>query len=317
MINLREDKKALYIRVGYNGRIRVVIAVLFERGYTMGRVILSTESGADLPVDLAGKHAVQVVPMHVIMGGQDYLDGSLPVKDIYDYYERTKKIPSTTSTNTHEYHSFFTKIKADYPGCTIIHIGYTSKASSSFHNAVLASEDFEDLYLIDALNVTGGLAAIVMYAVTLLEKEPTIEPVHLIGEIKKVIPKSRLAFVPGSLEFLKAGGRVSNIAYLGGLLLRIKPRIELIEGNLVSTKKYRGKIIRVAENLFRDYLNDYDIDRGQLYLQYSIGLDESVKQRMEEIAKENGFKNIIWIEAGAMISTHAGPGGLGIAGLEV
>ncbi len=123
----------------------------------MKRIILSTESGADLPGDLAEKYGVQVVPMHVIMDGQDYLDGFLPVKDIYDYYERTKKIPSTTATNVHEYQEFFSKIKADFPDCVIIHIGYTSRASSSFQNAVLAAEDFEDLYLIDALNVTGGL----------------------------------------------------------------------------------------------------------------------------------------------------------------
>ena len=282
----------------------------------MKRVILSTESGADLPKDLAEKYAIQVVPMHVIMDGKDYVDGSLPVKDIYDYYERTKKIPSTTSTNSHEYHDFFKKIKADFPDCTIIHIGYTSKASSSFQNAVIAAEDFEDLVLIDALNVTGGLTAIVMYAARLLAKEPTIEPVRLMEEIKAVIPKSRLAFVPGSLEFLKAGGRVSNIAYLGGILLKIKPRIELIEGNLVSTQKYRGKMMGVAERLFRDYLNDYQIDREQLYFQYSLGLDEQIKQRMDELAKEAEFKNIRWMQAGAMISTHAGPGGIGIAGLE-
>ncbi|MBP1947131.1 fatty acid-binding protein DegV [Virgibacillus litoralis] len=72
----------------------------------MRRIILSTESGADLPEDLAEKHAVQVVPMHVIMDGKDYLDGSLPVQDIYDYYDCTKKIPSTTATNAHEYHDF-------------------------------------------------------------------------------------------------------------------------------------------------------------------------------------------------------------------
>jgi fatty acid-binding protein DegV len=37
---------------------------------------------------------------------------------------------------------------------------------------------------------------------------------------------------------------------------------------------------------------------------------------MVEIANDNGFKNVKWIQAGAMISTHAGPGGVGIAGLE-
>ncbi|WP_342431308.1 DegV family protein [Neobacillus sp. FSL H8-0543] len=283
----------------------------------MRRIILTTESGADLPVELANKHNVKVVPMHVIMDGEDYLDGSLPVTDIYDYYERTKKIPSTTSTNSHEYHEFFTKIKSDYPDCIIIHIGYTSKASSSFQNAIIATEELEDIFLIDALNVTGGLMTIVMYAVAILENEPTIEPVRLVDLIESMIPKTRFAFVPGSLDFLRAGGRVSNLAYLGGALLKIKPRIELIDGNLVSTKKYRGKMDVVTEKLMQDYLDQYDIDREQLYLIYSIGLDEGIKQRMEGNAKEAGFKNVKWVQAGAMISTHAGPGGFGIAGLEV
>ncbi|MEH7885102.1 DegV family protein [Bacillus sp. JJ1609] len=283
----------------------------------MRRIVLSTESGADLPEDLASKYAIKVVPMHIVLEGKDYLDGSLPVNEIYDYYNRTKKIPSTTSTNAHEYHDFFTKIKTDFPDCIVIHIGYTSKASSSFQNAMIAAEDFEDLFLIDALNVTGGLSAIVMYAATLLEKEPLIEPVRLAEKIESMVPKSRLAFLPGSLEFLRAGGRVSNIAYLGGALLKIKPCIELIEGKLVSTKKYRGKMSGVAEKLMQDYLSEYSIDREQLYFIYSIGLDENIKQRMDEVAKETGFQNVKWIQAGAMISTHAGPGGFGIAGLEV
>ncbi|MGM0903759.1 DegV family protein [Mesobacillus maritimus] len=283
----------------------------------MRKIILSTESGADLPEDLAVKYAIQVVPMHVIMDDQDYLDGSLPVMDIYDYYDRTKKIPSTTATNVHEYEQFFAKIKADFPDCIIIHIGYTSQASSSFQNAVIAAEEMDDLILIDALNVTGGLAAIVMNAARLLEKEPMIEPTRLVEQIEAMVPKSRLAFVPGSLEFLRAGGRVSNLAYLGGALLKIKPCIELIQGKLVSTKKYRGKIDGVAEKLMREYLAQYDIDREQLYLIYSIGLDKAVMQRMDQIAEENGFKHVKWIQAGAMISTHAGPGGFGIAGLEV
>ncbi|MYL51443.1 DegV family EDD domain-containing protein [Halobacillus litoralis] len=282
----------------------------------MRRIILSTESGADLPGDLAEKYEVQVVPMHIIMDGKDYMDGSLPVQDIYDYHRRTKKIPSTTSTNAHEYQEFFTAIRDKYPNCIIIHIGYTSKASSSFQHAVIAAEDFENIFLIDALNVTGGLAAVVLYAAELLEKEPGIEPERLVEKIKAIVPKSRLAFIPGDLEFLKAGGRVSNMASLIGSLLKIKPCIELKDGKLISTKKYRGKMSRATEKLFLDYLNEFNIHRQQLYLIYSIGLDERIKERMEEVAKENGFQNIRWIQAGGMISTHSGPGGFGVAGLE-
>ncbi|WP_085505216.1 DegV family protein [Thalassobacillus devorans] len=282
----------------------------------MRRIILSTESGADLPGDLAEKYEVQVVPMHIIMDGKDYLDGSLPVEDIYDYYRRTKKIPSTTATNTHEYQEFFATIRDNFPDCIIIHIGYTSKASSSFQNAVIAAEEYEDIFLIDALNVTGGLAAIVLYAAELLEKEPGIEPEHFVEKIKAIVPKSRLAFIPGILEFLKAGGRVSNMASLIGALLKIKPCIELKDGKLMSTKKYRGKMGTATEKLFHDYLNEYNIDRQQLYFIYSIGLDERIKTRMEEVAKANGFQYIRWIQAGGMISTHSGPGGFGVAGVE-
>ena len=282
----------------------------------MKRIILSTESGADLPKDLVEKHQIQVVPMHVIMDGKDYLDGKVSVEDVFQFYDRSKAIPSTAATNVHEYHDLFTNIRLKYPESIIIHIGYTSKASASFQSAVIAAEDFDDLFLIDTLNVTGGLGAVVMYAANLLEEEPEISHEYLIEKIYSIVPKTRLAFLPGSLDFLKAGGRVSNLAYIGGALLKIKPCIELKEGKLVSTRKYRGKMDSVAEKLMNDYFNEYDIDRKQLYLIYSIGLDERIKERLEEVSKENGFENVRWMQAGAMISTHAGPGGFGIAGIE-
>lgn len=282
----------------------------------MKRIILSTESGADLPKDLVEKHQIQVVPMHVIMEGKDYLDGKLSVEEVFQFYDRSKTIPSTAATNVHEYHDLFTNIRLKFPESIIIHIGYTSKASASFQSAVIAAEDFDDLYLIDTLNVTGGLGAVVMYAANLLEEEPEISHEYLIEKINSIVPKTRLAFLPGSLDFLKAGGRVSNLAYIGGALLKIKPCIELKEGKLVSTRKYRGKMDSVAEKLMDDYFNEYDIDRKQLYLIYSVGLDERIKERLEEVSKENGFENIRWMQAGAMISTHAGPGGFGIAGIE-
>ena len=61
----------------------------------------------------------------------------------------------------------------------------------------------------------------------------------------------------------------------------------------------------------------YNLDKEQLYLLYSLGLEERIKMRAEEIAKEKGFKKIIWIQTGCVISTHGGPGAIGIAGFEI
>ena len=99
-------------------------------------------------------------------------------------------------------------------------------------------------------------------------------------------------------------------------MLKIKPCIELKEGKLVPARKYRGNMSNVAEKLMRDFLKQYDINRKQLYLVYSIGLVESIKSKMEKSAKEIGFEKVTWIQAGATISTHAGPGCFGIVGIE-
>lgn len=282
----------------------------------MKKIIILTESGADLPLDLVKLYNIEVVPMHVIMGGKSYADGSIEVTDVYDYYKRTKKIPSTSATNPDEYEGSYKKITEENPGCSILHVGYSSKPSCSYQNSIIASEGMKNVYHVDALNVSGGLAAIVLKAAELIEEYPQMLPVELIKNIESWAANTRVSFIPGDLEYLKAGGRVSNAAYLGGTLLQLKPMIEIVNGKLVSTKKYRGKISDIVEKYMKDYIDKYNMDREQIYLLYSLGLDENIKKHMYEIASEKGFKKIIWIQAGCMISAHSGPGAIGLAGFE-
>jgi DegV family protein with EDD domain len=282
----------------------------------MKKIILLTESGADIPLDLVKLHNIQVVPMHVIMENKSYADGSIAVTEVYDYYQRTKKVPSTSATNPDEYQDAFKRITEENPGCIIIHVGYSSKPSCTYQNSIIASEGMENVYHADALNVTGGLAAIVLKAAQLIEKHPDMLPNDLVKNIESYAAKARVSFIPGDLIYLKAGGRVSNAAYLGGTLLQLKPLIEIVNGELVSTQKFRGKLGNIVEKYMKEYINKYHMDKEQIYLIYSLGLEEHIKQQMEQIAKEEGFKKITWIQAGCMISAHSGPGAIGIAALE-
>jgi len=93
--------------------------------------------------------------------------------------------------------------------------------------------------------------------------------------------------------------------------------IEILDGKLVATRKFRGSMSSIAEKYLNEYLGRYNFDKGKIYLIYSLGLAEKIKMRMEDIAKGKGFKKIIWIQAGCVISTHSGPGAVGIAGFEV
>lgn len=282
----------------------------------MKKIIILTESGSDLPLDLVKLHDIQVVPMHVIMGDKSYSDGSIAVADVYDYYKRTKKIPTTSATNPDEYQYFFKRITEENPGCIIIHVGYSSKPSCTYQNSIIGSEGMENVYHADSLNVTGGLAAVVLRAAELIEEHPEMLPADLVKNIESYAARVRVSFIPGDLEYLKAGGRVSNAAYLGGTLLQLKPLIEIVNGELVSTKKYRGKISNIVEKYMKEYIDKYHMDKELMYLIYSLGLEEEIKQRMEEVAKEKGFKKIIWIQAGCMISCHSGPGAIGLVAFE-
>lgn len=288
-----------------------------EKGALMNKYVVLTESGADLPLDLVKLHGISVVPMHIIMDDIDYQDGSIPVTKVYDYYQRTKKIPKTSATNPHEYVTAFEKITAENPDAIIILISYSSQASSTYQNAHIASEGIENINHIDSLNVSGGEAAIILKAVEWLEKHPDIPTEDLIKKIESFVAMARVSFIPGQLEYLKAGGRLSNAAYLGASLLQLKPLIEIVDGKLVATKKYRGAMKNIAEKYLHEYLDRYNLDKAQLCLLHSLGLEENIKRRMEEITLAKGFKNIIWIQTGCVITAHSGPGSVGIAGFEI
>lgn len=283
----------------------------------MKKFVLVTESGTDLPIDLARLHNIYVIPMHVVMDDIDHQDGSIPVTHVYDYHKRTKKIPTTSAVNPNEYQYSFTKISEENPGCTIIHIGYSSKASCTYQNSLIGSDGMENVYHIDSLNVTGGEAAVVIKAAQLIEEYPGIETKELIEKIQNFVTRVKVSFIPGDLEYLKAGGRLSNASYLGASILKIKPLIEILDGKLVVTQKYRGPMKHVAEKYVNEFIDRCNMDREQLYFIYSLGLEEEIKQRMEGIAKEKGFKKVTWVQTGCVISAHCGPGAIGIAGFKI
>lgn len=283
----------------------------------MYKYFIVTESGADLPMDLAKANEIYVLPMHVIMDDVDYKDGSIPVTEVYDYHKRTKKIPTTSAINSNEYQCLFENLTKENPDCIIIHISYTSKASCTYQNSLIASEDMNNVYHVDSLSVSGGEAAIVLKAAEIIKNCPDIEPDDLIKKLESFVLVERTSFIPGSLEYLKAGGRLSNPAYFGASILQLKPLIEIINGKLVATKKYRGTMSHISEKYVNEYLDRYNMDKEQIYFLYSLGLEESIRNRMDEIAKGRGFKKVIWTQTGCVISTHGGPGAIGIAGFEI
>ena len=130
----------------------------------------------------------------------------------------------------------------------------------------------------------------------------------------ELIARANMCFTPANLEFLRAGGRVSNAVALVGNLLGLHPCIEIIDGKLIAGKKYRGNMTKTVPTLIREYTEKHALDRSFLYFIQSPYLEEDVKQIAETTARELGFRATEWIKTGCVITCHGGPGAFGIVG---
>lgn len=283
----------------------------------MKKYYIVTETGGDLmPADVE-KYGIEVVPMHVQMEGESRDDGAFPVTDIFESYRRTKVLPKTSATNPHEYKEAFDRIMAKNPDAQILHVAYSAITTASYHNAVLAAEGMDNVTHIDTKMVTGGQRAIVLKIAEFLENNPDASIQQIKEYSDELVDKCEFGFFPGDLEYLKAGGRVSNAAYLVASMLNLKPLIEMIDGKLVGTKKYRGNNDKVFVKFLDEYLTNNTFEKDSFFMVWSPGLPDAVKKQLEDVAAKHGYEEFTWVPTGCVISTHAGPGAYGAGGFKI
>ncbi|MEA4972606.1 Protein DegV [bioreactor metagenome] len=278
--------------------------------------LIVAETGSDIPAELVSAYNINIVPMHVAMGNETLDDGKFPIQKIYDYYKRTKRVPTTSATNPEEYKNMFEKLHRLFPEKQILHLCYSAVTTATYQNSLIGSEDMDYVTHMDTKGVSLAQAAVVLKIARFLEKKPFSPMEELIAVTQNCISRLKFSFLPGSLEYLRAGGRVSNAAYLGASILGIKPLIEIIDGKLICTKKYRGKIQRVSLQLIEDAICSNNYEKDELYLVYSEGLDKEVMDNAVTAVKKLGYPNVQWIKTGGVITCHSGPGAFGIGGFS-
>lgn len=279
-------------------------------------IVLVAETGSDITPALAESHGIFLVPMHVSMGGQTLDDGSFPAEEVCAYYDRTGKVPQTSASSPADFERVFDEIHAKWPEKKILHLAYSAITTCSYQNAILAAEGRDYVVSVDTKHVSIGQAAVVLAVAQWLEAHPDARVEEAAEAAKVIAARCQMCFVPKNLDYLRAGGRVSNAAALVGNLLGLHPCIEILDGKLVATKKYRGKMAKVAAQLIRDYAESYQLKRDCLWFIHTVGLHEEIFQIAEETAKECGFARVQWIKAGGVITTHGGPAAFGLAGFS-
>ena len=275
-------------------------------------IVLCADSTCDLSPELIEKYQVNILPMHVNLEENSYLDGvDINPDAIYDYYHEHKVLPKTAALNMDEFIDFV-KPFID-AGNDVICITLGSGLSTTFNNCRLAAMEIEGLYAIDSNNLSTGFGHVVMAAGDRIAAGMPVE--QIVEEVQAMTQKVEASFIVDNLEFLHKGGRCSAVAMLGANVLKLKPCIEVSNegGKMGVSKKYRGTLERVLEEYVADRLNGReDIVTDRIFITHSGISEERIAVVKAAIEKHMQFDEIYVTRAGCTISSHCGPNTLGI-----
>lgn len=272
------------------------------------RICVSADSTCDIPKDLIQKHNIHLKPIAVTIGEEVRYDGiDITPEEVFNIVDTTNVLPKTSAVNSFEYTEYFNKLKQEYDA--VIHLSLSFGVSSTGNNARLAAMDIDNVYVIDTKSLSSGSGLLVLSCVDKVNEGKDVKTI--VEELEQEAEKIQASFLVDTLKYLHKGGRCSSLALLGANLLKLKPRISLVDGKMQVTKKYRGKIEDALIKYFEDLIEEVKPNKKRVFVTYSSPVEptrEIIKQRLIDM----GFEEVLESMACATISTHCGPKTMGV-----
>ncbi len=272
-----------------------------------------TDSCVDIGNEFLEKNDISVLPLYVILGEEEFLDGvNIQPNDIFDYVKEKGVLPKTATRSVENYKDFYLEnLKGNEE---IIYIGISSQLSSSYQNAVNAREELAEkdrIHVIDSKTLSSGIGLLLLYGKK-LEKEG-LSADEICQRLEKQVEKNQTSFIVEKLDYLYKGGRCSALSRFGASLLNIKPILEVKEGKIENTSKLMGKFNVVCKKYIDQILSKQNNARGDICFVTHTCKDENFVTDILEYVKSKGiFEEVVSTRAGATISCHCGENTLGI-----
>ena len=272
------------------------------------KIALSSESTCDLPKNLLKEYNISILPFSVILGDEIVEDDETVPARIYEFVEKTKKLPKTSAINEETYKEYFQNLLKTHDA--VIHIGLSSGLSCSNENANKAAEALNNVYIIDSKSLSTGLALLCLYARELIDAGE--KPEVIAEKLNARVPNIQASFVVERLDYLYKGGRCNKLALFGANLLKIRPQIVLNDGKMSPGKKFRGKMDVVVEKYCDETLSEFNTpEKKYAFITHTSATPEMVSKA--RTALENaGFETIYDTIAGGTVTSHCGEHVLGI-----
>ena len=269
-----------------------------------------SDSTCDLSQAILEQHNITLIPLTVVKDGQQYKDGvSITPADIFAHVAAGGDLCSTSANSVGEYADEFAKYANDYDG--ILHINIGSGFSSCYQNACIAASDFDNVRVVDSQNLSTGQGLVVLEACRLAKECTSLDELH--EKVQAFTEKVEASFLVDKLTYLAKGGRCSSVAALGANLLNLKPCIDVKDGKMGVSKKYRGKYSKCLASYVQERLEGReDIRRDVIFVTMTSVADDEYAAVMDALKQYGNFETVYETLAGCTVSCHCGPGTLGV-----
>jgi DegV family protein with EDD domain len=272
------------------------------------KIIISTESTHDLSQELIKENDIRIIPYHITLGEETFVDGEKTTLEMFEYVDKTGVLPKTNAINVFEYEEYFTELLKECDA--VVHISLSSGLTSSTNNAILASKNVENVFVVDSKSLSTGIGLLVLYAKELANQG--LDAKEIAEKVEARTEKVQASFIVERLDYLHKGGRCSGFQLLGANLLKIRPRLVVKDGKIINDKKYRGDMAKSVDKYCRDILSEFDTpDLDKVFITYTTATPE-MEDAARQVVTEAGFKNIYQTNAGGTIASHCGAHTIGI-----
>lgn len=268
------------------------------------------DSTADLMPEI--KKRVSVVPLTVHFGNEEYVDGvTMDHQTFYEKLVENDVLPSTSQASPAAFAEKFEEAKQAGEEAVVITV--SSKLSGTYQSALIASVDYDNIYLVDSGSAAVGSGILTELAVQLLEEGLEAKEIakRLEEEKKKII----IVALVDTLEYLKRGGRISKTAAFAGSILNIKPVLSVVNGEIHVLGKARGS--RQGNNLLVQEIEKAGgVDFTRPVLLGYTGISDALLLKYIRDSRhlwEQGLGEVRYTTVGSVIGTHAGPGAIAAA----
>jgi len=279
----------------------------------MKKVAIIADTTCDLSVELKERYQIKTFPLHIHLGDKEYSDGvDISPDDIYRWSDENKATPKTSAISPAEATDILEAALSTAE--SVICFCISDQMSSTGNVLRLAVQELEvedKVFVVDSKSLSTGIGLQIIEAAILAEQG--MEAKEIVEKIQNITPRVRASFVVDTLTYLHRGGRCSGLAALAGGALKLHPLISVIDGKMLPGKKYRGKMNRVLIEYVKDMEEELKLAKtDRVFITHSGCEKEIIDAVKAELTALGRFEEILITRAGSVVTSHCGPGTLGV-----